>query len=350
MSFFHSRIYMRISLLFGFMLVLASCAAPHRTKIDQNLMLGTGSKIEIGTITTSDRTNHEVDAESLLRNALEKALREQEILRSQGRDDRYFILSVNIADYEMGNAFKRWLLPFYGATILNVECTLTDSMKGERVTRFEHRQSIVAGGLLTVGGWKTIFDTVARDIATDLKRRATDKAEGFYVGLAPWPENEVDIPKAKVSQKINLMPLKDQRPDKTRIGERHAAFQVSMGNVYLNRDVATYVSEALQNDLLASGHHVTDSGYTVMVEGEINKFWVSTNTTPLYWDVIGEIELTLNATDAGGTGERREKTYRAHSTSRTYVWPTKEVVSQVLSESVRKLIYDIRKDSIWIRN
>jgi len=350
MSFFQSRACIKSILVFSFLIVLTSCATPQRTKIDQSLTLGTGSKIEIGTITAADQKKYKVDAESLLRDALEKALSEKEILRSKGADEKYFILSVNITDYEMGNAFKRWLMPFYGATILKVEGELTDSIKGESVTKFEHRQSIVAGGLYTVGGWKTIFDTVARDIATDLKRRASDTAEGFHVGLAPWPENEVDIPKAAVSQKINLISLKDQRPDKRRIGERLAAFQVSMGNVYLTRDVAAYLSEALQNDLLASGHQITDSGHDVILEGAITKFWVSTDTTPLYWDVIGEIELKLSVTDPRGTGERIEKIYTTQSTSRTYAWPTQKVVSQVLSESVKNLMYDIRNDSIWMKN
>ncbi|MBN2178730.1 MAG: DUF4410 domain-containing protein [Deltaproteobacteria bacterium] len=350
MSFFQSRSYIKSLLVFSFFIVLTSCAAPQRTKLDQGLLLGTDSKIEVGTITTADQKKYDVDAESLLRNALEKALLEKGILRSKGTNEKYFTLSANITDYEMGNAFKRWLLPFYGATILKVECEITDSSKGVSVTKFEHRQSIVVGGLYTVGGWKTIFDTVARDIAADLERRTTDKAEGFYVELAPWPENEVDIPKAAVSQKINLVPLKDQRPDKTRIGERLAAFEVSMGNVYLNRDAASYLSEALQNDLLASGNQLTSSGYNVILEGEITKFWVSTNTTPLYWDVIGEIEVKLSVTDSSGTKGKIEKTYTAQSTSRTYAWPTQKVVSQVLSASVKNLMYDIRNDSIWIKN
>ena len=340
---------MKNFLVFIFCILLTSCATPHRTKIDQGLLLGTDSKIEIGGITTANQKKYEVDVESMLRIALERALKKKEILRSKGTNEKYFTLFVNITDYEMGNAFKRWLLPSYGATVLKVGCELTDSIKGVSVTKFEHRQSIVAGGLYSVGGWKRIINMMARDIATDLKRKTTNKVEGFYVELDPWPENEVDIPKAKVSQKINLVPLKDQRPDQTRIGERHAAFKVSMGNVYLNRDVATYLGEALQNDLLASGHHLTNSKHNVILEGEITKFWVSTNTTPLYWDVIGEIEIKLSVIDPSGTKGKIEKIYSTQSASRTYVYPTKKIVSQVLSESVKTLMYDIRKDSLWIK-
>jgi hypothetical protein len=67
---------------------------------------------------------------------------------------------MRIIEYDMGNAFKRWLLPTYGSTILNVHTDVIDLEKNEIVTYMEHKQTIAAGGLYSVGAWKYIFDYV----------------------------------------------------------------------------------------------------------------------------------------------------------------------------------------------
>ncbi|MDR3346856.1 MAG: DUF4410 domain-containing protein, partial [Campylobacteraceae bacterium] len=37
-----------------------------------------------------------------------------------------YIINTNIISYDPGNAFKRWLVPGFGATKLSVECSITD--------------------------------------------------------------------------------------------------------------------------------------------------------------------------------------------------------------------------------
>jgi uncharacterized lipoprotein YajG len=346
MSLFQDRNLLKYLFLFSFSLLLASCAAPSRTGIDEGLQPGTDVTIEVGDISKDINITDKVDVEKMMREALEDALAEKEMLHTKERSGKYYILNVKIKEYEMGNAFKRWLMPFYGSTVLNVECDIIDGSDGKSYSKFEHKQSIVAGGLFSIEGWKTIFDAAATDIATEVERRTMHKG-GFHVGLNPWPENETAVPKAKMSQKVYLHPLTDQRPDRGRIGKREAAFKQSMGNIYFNRDVAAYLSEALQNELLAAGNQLTASGYDVVLEGTVTKFWVETKTTPLYWDVVGEIEVKLNASYPSRSGQKTEKTYAAKSTTRTYIWPTEEIVEGVLSKCVKKIMYDIRKDSIW---
>ncbi len=348
MSKYHNLVSRYFPVLILCVLLLTSCATP-KTKLGKGIILEPSSKIEIGSVTSANNTRYEVDAEKMLREELEKALQEEEILWSKTTNEKYYTLSLEIQDYEMGNAFKRWLLPGYGSTILKVLCELNDDVKGVNIDKFEHKRSIVVGGLYTVGGWKTIFQMVAKDIAFDLKRIIIGKVQAFFVELDPWPENETDIPKTKISKKINLVPLKDNRPEKGRIGERYAAFNASMGDVYFRRNVADYLYEAIQNDLVASGNKLTISDNDFKLEGKVKKFWISTNTTPLYWDVIGEIEIELIATLSTGSMKKINKTYLAQSSSRTYVWPTEKFLSQVLSESVKTLMNDIRNDSIWLK-
>lgn len=346
MSHFPKRIHLRTLFLFSFCLLLTSCAAPSTSEINTGVQLATGDKIEVGSISEEANITEEVDVEKMMRDALEDALAKKNILYAKDTDGKHYILNIKINKYEMGNAFKRWLLPTYGSTVLNVEGDVIDSTNSKSVAKFEHKQSIAAGGLFSVGGWKTIFDTVANDISTGLQNRITHIG-GFYVGLDPWPKNEAFVPKATVAQKIHLLPLTDQRPDQGKIGEREAAFNVSMGNVYFNRDVAAYMKEALQNELLAAGNQLTDSGYDVVLEGAVTKFWVHTETTPLYWDVVGEIEIKLQASSTARNHLPIEKIYTAKSSKRTYTWPSEAIVQGVLSGCVKKIMYDIRKDSIW---
>jgi hypothetical protein len=49
---------------------------------------------------------------------------------------------MRIIEYDMGNAFKRWLLPTYGSTILNVHTDVIDLEKNEIVTYMEHNKEL----------------------------------------------------------------------------------------------------------------------------------------------------------------------------------------------------------------
>ena len=76
------------------------------------------------------------------------------------------------------------------------------------------------------------------------------------------------------------------------------------------------------------------------------KFWVQTPSTPVYWDIISEIELKLTVRPRG-EDKIVEKTYSVKGKDRTYVWPTENLLTKVVSDTVRSLMYEIRQDSIW---
>jgi len=81
-------------------------------------------------------------------------------------------MDVNIIEYRMGDAFKRWLWPGYGSTILVIEANLLDA-EGNVDATAQANRSVDAGGGYTVGAWEKIFEDVAADLVSDLKASIT---------------------------------------------------------------------------------------------------------------------------------------------------------------------------------
>jgi hypothetical protein len=81
-------------------------------------------------------------------------------------------MDVNIIEYRKGDAFKRWLWPGYGSTVLVVEATLLD-VEGNVDASAQANRSVDAGGGYTTGAWEKIFKNVAADLVSDLKVNIT---------------------------------------------------------------------------------------------------------------------------------------------------------------------------------
>jgi hypothetical protein len=195
------------------------------------LTLSQSYKYKIEKIEISEAKKYEVDVEALLRNSLDKALSDKNLLWEGSPNEKYYSISLRIIEYEMGNAFKRWLLPTYSSTVLSVHTDVIDIDKDEIITFMEHKQTIAAGGAYSIGAWKYIFKNVTKDIATDIERKYSGRGEGFFIELDPWLEKETESPAATDSKHIYLAPFQDKRPEKNRIGERQAAFNVPMGEI-----------------------------------------------------------------------------------------------------------------------
>ena len=80
------------------------------------------------------------------------------------------VLAADIVEYEPGDAFKRWLLPGWGATVLVVRGTLVDAEK-RAVGSVEAKRTVEAGGGYTIGAWETVFRDIANDIVTKLREQ-----------------------------------------------------------------------------------------------------------------------------------------------------------------------------------
>ncbi len=336
--------YLAVTLIF----LLSGCATPGSgTGPTKNLEQLADYQYSLGRVTIPKDADYEIDAAGMLRSAMEISLREKGLLIDRASAANRYIINAHILDYEMGSAFKRWLLPGYGSTILSVHTEITDPQSNAVVAELEHRQMIGAGGFYTVGAWEGVFASVADDIVRDIQRKQSGEGEDFVVNLDPWLEKDTaGVPRADPSLSIYLEPLADRREQRFRIGERHAAFKVSMGSVYTNRQVTAYLTEAIQNELLAAGHELRSEPGDINISGEITKFWTWTDTTMTYWDVIGEVQVTMTV-DFPATGKRITRSYTADAKDRTYLWPGEKLVADVIDKAVKSLMLDIRKERIW---
>jgi hypothetical protein len=139
----------------------------HNLNFQNNYAPPANTKIEVGSVTNqTGQTFNDVNVEQLLSDALAEALRKEDLLWAGG-GSRKLVLTSKIAEYEPGNAFKRWLLPGWGSTVLTVQ---GDLKEGDRlVGSVEARRTVSIGGGYTIGAWRTIFASVANDMVSDLR-------------------------------------------------------------------------------------------------------------------------------------------------------------------------------------
>src|SRR5262249_53536514 len=111
-----------------------------------------------------------------------------------------------------------------------------------------------------------------------------------------------------------------------------------------SRSVVGYMRENLELELTAAGCRLSDTNAAVKLECDVNKFWIRTHTTPLYWDVIAEVNITVSAPSQ--SPPQQEQIF-ATASKRTYVWPTSSLCGQTLDECMDKLMAQFRNAKVW---
>jgi hypothetical protein len=305
-----------------------------------------GAKVSLDQVSNTSGHAFDVDAVALLRDAMTHALRVEGVYAEPGTPGQAFRLTLRISEYRPGNAFKRWLLPGYGSTVLAVTGELRDAKSGAVAASINHERSVLWGGAYTIGAWKYIFDDVADDIAKDLKLKI-EKGGEFVVSLPPRSDRTTAVGPVKNPIAIKILPMNDRRDEKGRIGERFAAFGVSMGDVYFSQSVPQFLESSLADELVAMGDRIVTSKEQMTVSPTLRKFWLTTETTPLYWDVIAEVQLGLEIAPTPPTASGVARAYSCKSTDRTYVWPTADLLSRVLENCMTELWSKVRSDDVW---
>lgn len=311
---------------------------------DAAVLPNPGATVEVGKIAVESEKQFDFDLAALLNETLVAALKEEQILWTGDKTTPRFLFDARIVDYEPGNAFKRWILPGWGSTVLEVRGEIRSPDSGAIAAVIENKRSILAGGAYTIGAWKSIFSDVAGDLVREMKTRIN--GGGFMVSLIPYSERSSGTIQTKNPLEIEVKKISDLRVDKLRLGERTAAFGTRMGDIYPNRRVGEYLTETLSDALRTMGHKVGPSANCVTVEGELIKFWVETPATMLYWDISAEIELKL-LVKGSGQESGKARVYTSKKKERSYVWPSANLIEKAVSSSVADVMSQIQSDDVW---
>lgn len=153
---------------------LVGCGSvEHRLDLKTGVTVDPSTKIQISKATNVSGQKFEVDVEKLLADALAEKFKDENLLASGTDAGQSLLISSKIVEYDEGNAFKRWLMPGWGSTILTVE---SDLKQGSTLVGTVHaRRTVSMGGGYSIGAWKTIFGDLAEDIVTEVKTKISKK-------------------------------------------------------------------------------------------------------------------------------------------------------------------------------
>jgi hypothetical protein len=152
------------------LLVLSACGTvEHKLNLMSSYTPDAMTGIEVGKVTneTGKAVNTQL-IEDMLRQALTAKLKAENLLWSSGMQNK-LVLDSKILDYEEGDAFKRWLLPGWGATVLTIQSDLRQD--GQLVGTVDAKRTVSVGGGYTIGAWRTVFDSLAGDVVEDLRSK-----------------------------------------------------------------------------------------------------------------------------------------------------------------------------------
>ena len=172
------RILVQGIAIFSIGSLLTGCfgAASHNLELRAGYVPPSNARIEAAPVINDTGEQFDFDICSELRNQLNLELTRQHLDIVSMTNAPELILQARILDYEKGSAAERWLMPGYGGTRLIIQARLSTS-NGDAIGTVHVVRSVETGGLYSIGEWKAIFATAAKDIVTDLKAKLPNKTE-----------------------------------------------------------------------------------------------------------------------------------------------------------------------------
>lgn len=141
----------------------------HSAQFEPTFVPKADTRIEVGPVTNDTGQTFDQDLQQMFTDALTQELQSQNLLWTAGTQGAHLVIATRIVAYEPGNAFKRWLLPGYGSTVITLHCELKESPGGKLVGSVDARRTVSIGGLYSIGAWRTIFSSVAKDVVKELR-------------------------------------------------------------------------------------------------------------------------------------------------------------------------------------
>jgi hypothetical protein len=91
------------------------------------------------------------------------------------RDDAPWALSCEVTQFIEGSAFKRWLMPGWGATVGQVAIMLSNAHDQSAVLIVRGNSAVSAGGFYTIGAEDYILKSAVDDAVSQLRAWAASR-------------------------------------------------------------------------------------------------------------------------------------------------------------------------------
>jgi uncharacterized protein YceK len=157
----------KVILLLLFVVGTSGCGTiRHSIAVDKNHTPTEKIDISVGKVMNTSNESTEVDVVALFKVAIDNALKSSDFTQTREAGEQ-LIFTANIIEYKEGNAFKRWLVPGWGATLLTIRGEVKYS-NGVQVADIDATREIASGGGFTIGAWEYIFNDVAKDIVLEM--------------------------------------------------------------------------------------------------------------------------------------------------------------------------------------
>lgn len=158
-----------VAVLLVTMLLVGCGTVQHKVSLEQGYRIEPGTKVMLGAVKNKTGQSFDIDVEKMLADALAQSLRDRNLNWANDPSPK-LVLTTDIVEYSKGDAFKRWLVPGWGSTVLVVRATLTDT-NNRSVGAIEAKRTVDVGGAYTIGAWETVFNDLAQDVVTDLQEQ-----------------------------------------------------------------------------------------------------------------------------------------------------------------------------------
>ncbi len=167
--------------------------------------------------------------------------------------------------------------------------------------------------------------------------------------LVTQPSYQAHVTESRLSTsspvRVRIGPVKDVRTDFVGglIGKRTTIGGTSMGIIEMSPLPTDLIAQMLRSELSTAGHMIVPDGEDLSIDTKLHKFQVTTPATLFYWDVNGAVEVTIEMVGSGG--KMHEANYATTCTERTFVWPSQEIITTVVTACIDKIAAQLHDDA-----
>jgi len=111
------------------------------------------------------------------------------------------------------------------------------------------------------------------------------------------------------------------------------ALGVHLGNIVVSPPVPDVVQRIVQTT--ADRVFVSADAPGEPILTGIRVFEIATPSTPLYWDVVAEVELVVRLRE-------EDRTVSGRAEERTYVWPSEKLISEVTHKALQRVVVQLK--------